>query len=337
MIKKIINKISRKISKSYKVNKLINYESSLLSKAPLFNKALRNMWVKKHLQFPTRIEIELTNFCNAKCVKCANSTMKREKGHMDIDLMNKIIDECNNNYVERIHFSGYGEPLLYQKFTNVVNDIRKKKPDIEIVLFSNGEVLTPEKAEPLLSCGLDRINISFDGTTKETYEKNTGMKFERTKSNVRNLLTRKKKMHLKKPFVALQFNELYLNTQKQEFEDFQNIWKGLADSMSVQSYGLWAGGVEDKLNVRERASMQRPCYKLWELLVIRWNGEVSICNVDYDNTVSIGNINENTIKEIWSGSKMKNIRQAHMESRYNEIPVCSRCVVRKSDLPAWWW
>ena len=88
----------------------------------------RVLKVKKSMkpsEFPSNIQIEINNFCNAKCTTCPVSTMKRKHEIMNFGLFSKIIGE-----LEERKFSGQvlpfmnGEPLLIPNVTEYLRLIK---------------------------------------------------------------------------------------------------------------------------------------------------------------------------------------------------------------------
>ncbi|MEW6097350.1 MAG: SPASM domain-containing protein [bacterium] len=57
---------------------------------------------------------------------------------------------------------------------------------------------------------------------------------------------------------------------------------------------------------------------MWQQMVIYWNGDVPICCKDFHAKLIMGNVAKNTIKEIWHGEKFQQIRQIHLEGKYNK-------------------
>ena len=57
------------------------------------------------------------------------------------------------------------------------------------------------------------------------------------------------------------------------------------------------------------------------------NGEVPLCNVDYNNKYPVGNIMDDTIRGLWN-SKILNLRRKyHFESNKSKIDICKNCNV----------
>ena len=73
--------------------------------------------------------------------------------------------------------------------------------------------------------------------------------------------------------------------------------------------------------------MLLPCVSLWSLMPIFANGDVPMCNIDYGCNHKIGNIFNNSIKEVWNSNEMKLIRNNHLNARKNKISMCKNCNV----------
>lgn len=49
------------------------------------------------------------------------------------------------------------------------------------------------------------------------------------------------------------------------------------------------------------------------------------CCMDAFKKLKIGNIRKSSIKELWNTPLLQQIRQIHLQGRYQEIPLCSQC------------
>ncbi|MDY6895963.1 MAG: SPASM domain-containing protein, partial [Thermotogota bacterium] len=79
-----------------------------------------------------------------------------------------------------------------------------------------------------------------------------------------------------------------------------------------------------------------PCRLLWTDMVINWNGDVPLCCNDYERGVCLGNIKESSIKDIWGGLKLQNMREFHEKREFNKIKICNNCEYNYHDKSNWW-
>ena len=126
---------------------------------------------------PEKLWIETTNRCNLKCGICFNKEIPdSKKGNMDLHLYKKIIDEAQGSVYD-VNLFHRGEPLLHPDIIKMI--FYAKSKGIRTRIHTNATLLVPELARDIILSGLDMISFSFDGYTKESYEKNrTGAKYE---------------------------------------------------------------------------------------------------------------------------------------------------------------
>jgi MoaA/NifB/PqqE/SkfB family radical SAM enzyme len=278
---------------------------------------------KKFLaEFPLHLDIESTNACNLKCSMCGRNWMKEKIGYIGWNLFTKIIDEAKKYHLPSIKFNYRGEPLLHPEIVKMVR-YAKDKGILEVQFNTNGLLLDEKKAEELIEAGLDRIIFSFDGATKETYEKiRRGSNFEKVVKNIKNLINLRNKKGLKKPLVRVQMVKIPEN--KNEVEDFIRMWLPFANRLSI-SVGRNPLGTKKKLE-------HFPCPQIWQRLMICWDGEIRMCCGDWYGEIVLGNAKKDSIYKVWHGDKLKEIRRIHSEGKFDKIPLCSRCEVNTPRL-----
>ena len=117
--------------------------------------------------FPAHLKIELTSYCNLKCKVCPSRIMKRGEGFIDPNLFKSIIDQTKKTEFIYHHFMG--ESLFHPNVFELINYSKQK--GIKTGLSTNATILDKEKAKEMIKSGLDFLVISFDGGSKETYDK----------------------------------------------------------------------------------------------------------------------------------------------------------------------
>jgi len=289
---------------------------------------IRQLFIYKKLKFPTAVEVELTNFCTASCIKCPHKNMKREKGYMNLELFKKIVYECGKYNLKRLELVGFGEPLMHKQFLEFLKIARKNCPKSYILISTNASLLKGSLMNEIIQNKLlDYIHISFDGAHKETYEKNMPpLKYDDILHNIRNLLAHRK---YEKPQITIGIIETTETIQ--ELDSFYKMWKKYNVNIDPQEYDLWSGNVEDR-RVRINNAKRTPCYKLWSDMIIRWNGDVSICCIDYENRIVLDNVRNQSIQSVWNSKRLNNIRKIHLAKKFRVLPICNRCTIRYNPL-----
>ncbi len=272
--------------------------------------------------FPVALQIEPSNMCNSACAFCPSKDITRPRGIMSFDLCRKLIDEA----IEHPEFSsiiwyGLADPFTDEGFFEKVEYAREKKVG-NMHVSTNAALLDEEKAVRLLDSGITDINISLDGNSKETYEAiRCNLNFDTTCQNVTRFLEMRAERGQKIPSVALR--TAYTETTKPEIESYIARWRGLCDSIIIASVANWAG--QSEYDNRRDLGGQKPCARLWGIAEITWDGYVPYCCFDVNYSIEIGNVNDESLYEIWNLPKMQEIRRIHTEGRFSELPLCAVC------------
>ncbi len=278
-----------------------------------------NSYLRKKAEvtgFPTLSAIETTSICNLKCVMCSRAVQGSGKKHqhMDFDLFTKIIDQCAGKMELAILHSG-GEPLLNKRIFEMID--MTGEAGIGAWISTNGTLLDEEAAENLLRSRLNGLVISFDGATAETYESiRVGADFEKTRANIINFINMKKKMN-SGLFVTVQMIEMAEN--KHEVNAFRNYWSQYDVNVIVKPMIKW--------DVKDVDDLKFPnilCDRPWYWLNIKSDGLVPPCGHDLQRDVLYGDLNTQTVEEVWNSPAAQEFRESVKKGK-KEHPVCSHC------------
>jgi radical SAM protein with 4Fe4S-binding SPASM domain len=297
-----------------------------------YNKKIRKTINNLEKKFPLGVDIGTTNLCNAACIMCPHSKLKK-MGTMDMKLYKKIIDNCARLNIKLITLSFFGEPFLDKKIIEKIKYAKEKK--MQVGLYSNASLLNKDLSKKIIESGLDGITISFDGYSKETYEKiRKNLKFEVTKRNVLELINIKNKMKKSNPKITLVLVELEEN--KKEIGNFYKEWKEKVDNINIINMRNWANdiqkeGTKESFHFNKKIK-RKPCALIWLKMVVDWNGDVVLCCDDWNHSIILGNLKKQTIEEIWEGDKLKKIREAHKKGEFYNVPLCAGC----NKKTIWW-
>ena len=123
------------------------------------------------LSFPTRFAVEVHADCNLKCSMCHHPEMRRPKGKMPFELWKKCADQIANISPDtQCWFSFCGEPLLAPDLLIRMIAYGKSAGLRSLNINTNGMLLTPDLARPIIDSGVDLIVFGIDGFSKQTYE-----------------------------------------------------------------------------------------------------------------------------------------------------------------------
>ena len=312
---------------------------SLLNSHFLFRNPIYTYCYKKRMKFvmkqyenlPFRVMIENTNICNANCIFCPHSKMKRDQGYMSLNLYRKIIDECVKFKIEYVIVYGFGEPLIDPHFPDRIA-YAKSKGIQRVATNTNASLLNEEISKQIINAGLDEICISLDAASKDIYSKiRRGLDFDVVEENIRTLIQLRKSIGFSHPKIILSFVQTEENIS--QIKKYISKWKDKVEAISIDNMHNWHNTL-DKIKVTDfhHSRKRDPCRFVWTDMVISWDGRVPLCCLDYDNEVIIGDANKVSIREIWSGGILRKIRLAHQKNLFHEITICSNCQYKS----VWW-
>lgn len=297
---------------------------------------------KKPLQwgYPVSISFEPTTSCNLRCPECPSGlrAFTRPTGMLQKDFFTETIDDISKELLYLI-FYFQGEPYLNTSFLDMVKYASSK--GIYTATSTNAHYLNDAAAKKTVESGLDRLIISIDGTTQESYKQyRVGGNLEKVIEGAKNIVKWKKELKSKTPFVFFQF--LVVRHNEHQIEEI----KQLAKEIGVDQVRFKTAQVYDYENdpnnlipVNEKYSRYKRnadgsfkaknkladrCWKLWHANVITWDGLVVPCCFDKDAMHRLGNLKNQPFKEIWQNENYKQFRGELMQGRKN-IDICANC------------
>lgn len=286
--------------------------------------------------FPKTVQIEVCNFCNAECITCPISNMKRKREIMNFELFKKIVFELEErNFAGEILPFLNGESLLVLNFTDYLRLIKAKVPRARVTLYTNASKLNDQLGRIILREGLlDTLVISFDGATRDSYESiRRGLSFEKVKENVHRFIRHRNELKMAKPRVTITMvvtpeNRYTKQALKKEFKD--------ADNINFSFMFNWGGAVvSSKVKYSKGKyflTKNNFCRYMYHHLNILVNGDVCLCCFDYEGKEILGNAKAQSIQEIWSGEQFQTRRERLRRRMFSELPLCRECNVINHNL-----
>jgi radical SAM protein with 4Fe4S-binding SPASM domain len=253
------------------------------------------------------IQLETTNHCNAKCKFCPHYKFT-EKGFMTDELYDKILDEAKRlpNLAEIIPMLT-GEPFLDKKFIPRLKKLREMFPNIAIEVYTNGSLLKDEIIQQLKDIPSVRYSVSLNGLNPETRKTIMGLD---DYWDVVFAFKTMERLGIKYRATMVAYPEL----SREEMKGF------IESGGTVIQYQSWAG-TQYPYERRRWTS----CARAINGMTIRYNGDVVLCCFDPFGEVTFGNLNNETIEEIWQSDKHQEYALAHKQGRGNELLKCEQC------------
>ena len=286
-----------------------------------FDKTQNYLKTKFVPDFPLTVSLELVNRCNLNCVMCYKEHHQQPEAELDLKVLKKIFVECKKNKLPSMILGLGAETLVYRNIKKVLEMVREAQ--IQDVFFgTNGVLLNDEIIDLIIKNKISRVEISIDAATAETYNKVRRVPvFERVEENLNKLIAARKKQKSQLPIIRLCFVVLDIN--RHETQLFLKKWRHKVDYIDFQrcvDFSEMHRPLKINKNIISNSFCSYPFYSLniWA------DGSVSPCCSFYGEKLKIGDIRQQTLKEIWDSNQMKKIRQELAEKEFN--PVCQKCL-----------
>ncbi|HLN21321.1 MAG TPA: radical SAM/SPASM domain-containing protein [Bacteroidales bacterium] len=307
------------------VNALLNGSSYILGlvlKKPL-------IW-----GMPPAINFELTNLCNLRCPECptGSGSMKRLRGFMDPDKFSLMIRELKPNLLNaNLYFQG--EPMLHPHFFSFLEEVK----GINTTISTNGHYINKGNAGMIAGSDLKKIIISLDGISKNTYQR------YRVNGDLNTVLDGifilSEAIIKSGSGLKIEIQVLKNKFNEHEIPELLKVAKRAGATLKIKSMQVYnickaddwmpedpdySRYTRDGNTFRIKSSLPRRCARLWYNPVITWDLKVLPCCFDKDAEYVMGDLNNESFREIWHGRKLAEFRRMVLNGREN-IPVCRNC------------
>lgn len=285
--------------------------------------------------WPLHLDVDTNYSCNLKCIMCPQGTtgFPVEYGlkNLDLELYRRVIEEGAPRDLASVRLGITGEPLMRQDIFDFI-DIAADAGIVDIMLITNGLLLTDNIAGRLVESGLTRLQVSLDAFSDETYRIiRPGGDLSLVVKNVLNFLDHRNSLNQKLPLLRVSFVKMRQNIS--EMEAFKEFWDEKADYISFQEYAniLEKRDTEFFSSVRPKVKNFK-CPDPWQRMSLFVNGDLFPCCSDFGRLDPIGNISDQSVEQAWKSDRARELRKLHIEGRWRDNPVCRRCAASSTDV-----
>ncbi|MBI2470485.1 MAG: SPASM domain-containing protein [Planctomycetes bacterium] len=293
--------------------------------------------------FPSKISIESGNLCNLRCPLCPTGQQDKsaKKGFISFDLFKKVIDEIGQ-HLTMIRLYNWGEPTLNKDLLRMIQYAKER--DIDIKISTNLSMkMEDDQIEALLKAGLEKIYISCNGASSETYLKyHVGGDFGLVMDNMKRLVQKKREIpgcHTK--FVWLfhifKHNEHEIETAKELAQIIgikikiskmrPDMGKEIFETTqkALERDKAWIPDNSEYTVVSTKRKKRIGCMLPWTETMINWDGSILPCCAVYSEKHAFGNILENSFKTIWNNEKYIAARKEILGMKNDKQTICHIC------------
>lgn len=269
------------------------------------------------------VTLEFTNYCNLACWMCPHNQMTRPTGFMTLDLVRKLSPQIAELELDMLGLHGIGESLFHPQLREFLGILRRDNPNIHMGLATNGTFLTEKnfnKVEGLI----EEVSVAVDGFTEETYKKHrVGGDFKKVIEYIERIMDYRRKIKSEKPYIAIQMIEL--GQSQEEKRSFEEFWKPKILPQDKVRFITKAnfGGQIPEIDFRIKR-----CAALFSQVSVLWDGRMTTCCWDSDGKNTMGDLNKETIKEIFFNDAYFILRKKHEDKilQKEKNLLCHTCL-----------
>lgn len=286
--------------------------------------------------FPRVLRIEPSSQCNLSCSHCPTGTVDMDRGIMNGNTFKNILKNIKENiaHIKVVVLYHGGEPLLNKSFFQYVSSIKKLNPEIFIKTVSNGMALTESTVKKIINSELDAIEFSLDGlSAEESQHVRVKSKTSKVIKNVKYLIQEKLINNLQKPTISIATTQFVRSSDKGKIPTQAPIPEWLfsefGDDVTYKTgFAMRWPHMGSNLNfelLETAGDLKNECDHVISTITVRADGTVVPCCYDLTSKLNMGNVNSDSLSNIWNGEKYKKLRKAISDK--TPYSICSKCAV----------
>ena len=308
----------------------------------------------RHL--PTFVSVEPANFCQLRCPECPVGTASRLSPNrlspnrlMPLSIFERALEQVQKT-AHTLQFYFQGEPLLNKQLAEMI--ALAHKAGLYTIVSTNAQALSRSTAAALVKSGLNRIIVSIDGFSEESYSAyRVGGSLHKALEGLQHLAGAKAEFHSR---IRIELQVLRLKTNEHEWDWIKKNYKSLGATHLVfktaQLYNFEHGHplmptderysrykkTADGTYVHKSSPLHSTpytlhrafgalCLRLWSGCIITTNGEVLPCCYDKDHRHAYGNIMQQSLKELYHSNKANALRRHVLRNQGKPLDMCKNC------------
>ena len=288
------------------------------------------------------LHLDIVGGCQLRCVGCPNSTLAPKVKQASLSSLDKILSNIDVEHVHTLRLFNFGEPLLHEHFSQVLEKLRSQCWAAEEVEISTNaqHVYWGDFETALKTRMLTKLVVSCDGDgSPDLYER---LRPPSKWSKLIDFLERTKRLRDK------WHPDLKLTTRSvvEKACDMEN-WRNVVEPRGwTAEFRTWKALPEAKENKtgRELTVPQGICTFVApsERFNHRYYGELNQLYVDWDGTIvpccvhpraaDFGSLERTPFSELAGGRKKQEFLSM-MERDRSSMPVCGQCEYGPPEAP----
>lgn len=296
------------------------------------------------LSTPFILFVDPSSKCNFRCRFCptGHHDIIRNTGRwqcqMNFELYKKIIDDIKefDKALKILRLYKDGEPLLNRNFDKMVRYAKDSGFVERVDTTTNGYLLNSDLGRKILDAGLDRINISVNGMSDKQFFEFTKVKvnFDKYVNGIKKFYEIRDGNSYRCEICIKTTGDFLSDKDKEKFydtfgdycdrifiENASPCWHGFdVEAHSGINISKTKGIYDQSLNGEVNV-----CPYIFYSTTINSDGTVSLCFLDWQHQMLIGDIKKEPLKKIWNSDTLYKYQMMNLQNKRRDHPVCGTC------------
>ena len=294
--------------------------------------------------------MDVNNYCNLRCPLCdtGRKSLGRDQSMMSFQHFEKLFAKVEP-YALEVCLYNWGEPLMNPDVYRIIEHVTRHR--VGTNLSTNFSItVSDEKLEALARSGLEHLIVSVDGTTQEVYEiyRKRG-RLDQVLGNVRRLRDIRDRLGLKTPHIEWQF--IVFKHNEHQKDEVRRTHSELGfDSVrfaapAMPYVDMFNAELADQFMPEDTDYHQynpnlllgkeymddQVCHYLYRTAAINSDGGITPCCFLIEDKHDFGNLNEESVDEIWNNDKYRSARSLYSRKpeEGHKPTACNTCPLFK--------
>jgi Iron-sulfur cluster-binding domain/Radical SAM superfamily len=273
-------------------------------------------------RLPRVLEVELTS---AGRVRFAQTPFAEElpARSMTRARFAKLLEDLSGFDDMLLTVGGWGDPLAHPELIEFLK-LAREKGIYGLHLDTPGTLLDEAKSRELLSCDLDVISLRLGANSLESYKALTGRDdFDKVVANIEKLIELRDASGKAWPFISVEAEKRV--EVEGELIDFWDRWSEKGAWPMIRPFSSYCGQCEDRATVHLTLAERVGCRRLMKEMVVLADGAVPLCRMDFRAAEPVGNIDEQSVEELWSSGRIAELRLEQQGRKFDGFKLCPNC------------
>ncbi len=246
-----------------------------------------------------------------------------DREDLSFELAQRIFQQIAAQGDVLLTLGGLGEPMLHDRFFDLIQDA--KQQGVWGIHVETDLGIEEQRVTDLLSCGAEVISMRIHTDKHQSYDSwispNDKKCFDLMIKNVEQLINGQRKNTQQMPWLVPTMFKIPETFD--QIEQFFDRWTHFVQHAVIRYPARGCGLMPHLGGTQMHPPKRFSCRQLPKRMTILSNGQVVLCDQDWQGKVAAGHVKNKSLLEIWQS--MHHIREQQINGQWQAMPLCKKC------------